>query len=276
PGTYSYPATDCEDCCLTDILVFFEYSTVLMEPGDIYRGNLILVNYSHPFDLENKGILVPVAQWRTPSFGVARDDITLAKTIIEPFVKMMDAYFEAVGTDAVTVISGFRCPVRQQEILDEHISRLGEAEARRWVSLPGHSEHHTGLAMDLGFYHYGAVRTFLGTGRTAWFGRNAHNFGFILRFPENKEHITHVTHEPWHFRYVGLPHSYFIYHRGWVLEEYISFIKEHDAGNPLIDTFQGLEYEIYFTKELELTIPYGSHFEVSGSNTGGFIVTLRR
>lgn len=51
------------------------------------------------------------------------------------------------------------------------------------------------------------------------------SYGFVLRYPKNKTHITKIGYEPWHFRYVGVPHSQIMSSQGWVLEEYIAFIQ---------------------------------------------------
>jgi len=253
-----------------------EYILIEMTPYDIFRGNLILVNKEHGFDPEFVPELVYVIDHVTPAFRVSRNDIQLAESIIEPLVQMMDAYYVAIGTNAVSVRSGFRSLSRQMEILNDHISRMGAAEARRWAAEPGHSEHHAGLALDFGFYQDGDLQTFLGVGRTAWFAQNSYNFGFIVRYPYEGQHITQVAYEPWHFRYVGLPHSYFINQKGMVFEDYLYFLMGFDYSEPFVATFGDYEYEIFFTKDMTISVPYGSYFDISGNNINGFIVTIRR
>ena len=271
PSEQAYPYYECPDW-----EVELEYFTIEMSPYDVFRGNLILVNHEHGFDPTFVPELVYVIDYATPSFRVSRDNIQLAKSIIEPFVQMMDAYYAEIGTNAVSIRSGFRGLERQRELLDEQIARLGSVEARRWVAEPGHSEHHAGLAMDLGFYQDGVLRTFLGVGRTAWFAQNSYNFGFIVRYPYESQHITQVAYEPWHFRYVGLPHSYFINQKDMVLEEYIDFIMTHNYEHPFIAMFGYYEYEVFFTENMIIQIPFDSEFEISGNNINGFIVTVRR
>lgn len=264
----------CFDCAAYVTIVFDEF-IVWLSPSDISRGNLVLVNNDHAFDLEHVGELVYIADFAVPSFRVSNNEIRLAEHIVEPLVRMLDAFYEAIGSNNVSVISGFRDLARQREILDDNIARMGPVEARRWAVDPGHSEHHTGLAIDFGFYQYGNLMTFLGVGRTAWLGRNAHQFGFIERYPEGSSAITGVAHEPWHFRYVGLPHSYLMRQLGMVLEEYIDFLKGHCSDEPFFATFEDFEYIIYFTRELEAFVPVGSYYSISGTNTDGFIVTIR-
>lgn len=124
------------------------------------------------------------------------------------------------------VASGYRTDKEQQALMDEKIQQLmdqgytrGDAkvEARRWVAEPGHSEHQTGLAVDING-ESGAS----GTAVYQWLADNAWKYGFILRYPEDKEAITGTAYEPWHYRYVGKSAAEEIYHQQICLEEYIN------------------------------------------------------
>ena len=83
----------------------------------------------------------------------------------------------------------------------------------------GHSEHQTGLAVDisdisLNYDNFGNTKEF------NWIKDNAHKFGFILRYPNNKTHITGFKYEPWHYRYIGISIATYIYENNITLEEY--------------------------------------------------------
>jgi len=249
---------------------------VRMNPSDIFRGNLLLVNHDHRFDPPDTQGFVSIASEITPSYGVTGDDLRVAASVIEPLNNMMDSFFAATGRDTVTVISAYRGYERQQEILNEYIALVGSIEALRWAALPGHTEHHTGLAVDFGLQGHGGLRTFLGTGVYSWFVQNSHSFGFILRFPGEKSDITNTAYEPWHFRYIGLPHSLIIHYNDWCLEEYIEHVTGYTRNNPLIEDFNGSRYEIYFTMDREIIIPNDSEFDISGNNINGFIVTIKQ
>jgi len=80
----------------------------------------------------------------------------------------------------------------------------------------GHSEHHTGLAVDVVLNSYSV----LNTGEYEWYKDKAHEYGFIIRYPEGKEHITGYNYEPWHLRYVGQEFAEDIYNSGLTYEEY--------------------------------------------------------
>lgn len=80
----------------------------------------------------------------------------------------------------------------------------------------GHSEHHTGLTVDVIWNNYSVEESeeFL------WYKENAHNYGFIIRYPKGKEHITGYSYEPWHLRYVGVELATQVYNSGLTYEEY--------------------------------------------------------
>ena len=133
-------------------------------------------------------------------------------------------------------ISGYRTAVYQRELwqksIAEHIADgLTAAEAEiltaRYLARPFHSEHQTGLACDFCTARSDDTEDNFGsTSEGKWLRQNAHRFGFILRYPRMKEHITGIAYEPWHYRYVGKPHSRIISSRGITLEEYLFYHKD--------------------------------------------------
>lgn len=128
-----------------------------------------------------------------------------------------------------TVVSGYRSYEEQRELLEEKYlayrsegynkSRAKEL-ALEWVALPGTSEHQLGIAVDIN-PDYSVSK---GEGVYEWLQNNAHRYGFIKRYPENKSHITGINNEPWHYRYVGQKAAKEIYEQGLCLEEYIDVI----------------------------------------------------
>lgn len=252
-----------------------DYVTIVMNLSDIYSGDLILINSENRYDIPDEIDLVDIKELKTSSYRVADNVSYVSGTIIDALNRMMDDFCEETGCDTVTVISAFRSYKKQQEILNEYISIFGASEARKWAAEPGFSEHHTGMAVDFGIISSGSLRSFLGTGIYAWFFDNCNRYGFIHRYPENKTNITQTTYEPWHFRYVGVPHAYFIRHNRLCLEEYIEFIRDFTSDEPYIDTYNGEEYEVYFTMDSEIHIPFDCEFDISGNNIDGFIVTIK-
>ena len=129
--------------------------------------------------------------------------------------------------DKIVPVSGFRTHEEQQKIWDDSIRDNGYLFTRQYVAIPGCSEHETGLAIDLAAKsdHIDFIRPDLpDTGIYKEFRELAPSYGFILRYPSGKEHITKISEEPWHFRYVGTPYGVSIASRNLVLEEYLDKI----------------------------------------------------
>jgi D-alanyl-D-alanine carboxypeptidase len=121
-------------------------------------------------------------------------------------------------------VSGYRSFAYQKNIYDRKVKAVGKEEAGKYVAYPGQSEHQTGLAMDVTNEEGVSsllVQSFGKTKEGQWLEENAHKFGFIIRYPNDKEDITGYNYEPWHLRYVGKKASEEIKIQGIVLEEYL-------------------------------------------------------
>lgn len=189
------------------------------DPGD---WRLVLVNKEHPIDKELDITLEEVGGYKvdTRMAGPLRDMLAAAKK---------DGF-------SLTIISGYRTLERSRILYENKIKEyenLGysnadaRVQAARWVAPPGTSEHHTGLAADIvsaGYYnkYTDLVEAFEDEPEGRWLAANAPRFGFILRFPKDKEDITGINYEPWHFRYVGEEHAAAITEAGLCLEEYLA------------------------------------------------------
>jgi len=134
------------------------------------------------------------------------------------------------------VCSAYRSQATQQRLYRNKITRLRAAgygyesavkEAGRWVAVPGTSEHHTGMALDIVSSSYQILDTKQEeTPEQKWLMEHCWEYGFILRYPSDKSELTGIGYEPWHYRYVGREASMAIKERGFCLEEYIEFLKE--------------------------------------------------
>ncbi|AQQ52116.1 M15 family metallopeptidase [Planococcus lenghuensis] len=137
--------------------------------------------------------------------------------------EQMAAAAEQEGIELVA-FSTYRSFARQKELYEGYAARDGAAAADRYSARPGHSEHQTGLAFDIGEEgqeENWASSSFGETAGGEWLADNAHKFGFILRYPEGKEKITGYMYESWHFRYVGEEIATAIHEQGLTLEEYL-------------------------------------------------------
>ena len=100
-----------------------------------------------------------------------------------------------------------------------------EEETQKWVAIPGTSEHHTGLALDIVSLDYQLLdESQENTLEQKWLFENSYKYGFILRYPKDKTNITGISYEPWHYRYVGKEAAKEIFEQNLTLEEYIEQI----------------------------------------------------
>ncbi len=119
--------------------------------------------------------------------------------------------------------SGYRSYASQESIYNEYVYYYGYSYAEAYAARPGHSEHQTGLAIDV----TNSSGTFTGSTQAAWLHANCAEYGFILRYPEGKSDKTGYNAEAWHIRYVGKEHAQKITASGLCLEEYYGITSEY-------------------------------------------------
>lgn len=120
-------------------------------------------------------------------------------------------------------ISGYRSYDRQKNIFLANVRKYGFKKTNTFSAVPGQSEHQTGLVMDVSSASVGykLVTSFAETPEGLWLKENAHLFGFIIRYPQEKVEITGYQYEPWHIRYVGIDAARKITKANLTLEEYL-------------------------------------------------------
>ena len=227
-----------------------------MKQNSIYSGDLILVNASFQFRTEDKSILVPVDD----KFS----DILVNKKLADAYQNIM---MEIHAQNKIVPVSGYRSHDEQTALFDSSLKDNGKEFTYKYVALPDHSEHQTGLALDVGINQENIdfIRPdFPYDGIAQDFRNIAPKYGLIERYGKEKEEITGISHEPWHFRYVGCPHAEYIAEHNLCLEEYIDIIKKYTKENPL----KYHHYNIYYKKTIT-----SLDTVFSGNNVDGFIVT---
>lgn len=214
--------------CIVAVMYFSsKFSVMKLNATASTQDNLVLVN------------------WENPITSIPEDLVYVAEVINGDTVTFEDAghmidrtaglaanrMFEAAKQEGVgkfIINNAYRSVETQTVIWQNRIDQdpaYGSDPYNNPVkAMPGDkSEHSTGLALDiLCENHNSADDAFGETVEGNWLAENAHNYGFILRYPANKEHITGVIYEPWHFRYVGVEAATEIYERGMCLEEYLN------------------------------------------------------
>lgn len=177
---------------------------------------LILVNKENP--MKNEELYEKVL-----CESIYANDRTLEKKTYEHFLKLSDFIKEQGYTIAIE--SGYRSSEYQQKVWDECLELHGLEHTKRFVAVPGYSEHQSGLAVDFLLYEnevFYEDQKMEGHPVLKIVADNAYKFGFIIRYPEGKENITGYGYEPWHLRYIDdVEKSKFIHDNNLCLEEYL-------------------------------------------------------
>lgn len=246
-------------------------SAIYLDRATIHSGDLILVNRAHGYQEGADTRLVPLtAETGTPLLRPR------AAALLNQIMS------ELKGWAHILPVSGWRSFEEQQEIWDSSLAESGLEFTRTYVALPGHSEHQTGLAIDLGLKRepIDFIRPdFPYTGICQTFRRRAASYGFVERYPADKESVTGIGHEPWHFRYVGVPHAEIMAREGLVLEEYIAFLRRFPYGGaPYLIRLGGRELAVSFVDggRRGQTIEVPGAYTISGNNVDGWVLTQWR
>lgn len=248
---------------------------VVLDKNDIFKGCLVLVNRNHPIhnSYYNSTKMIPI---NSNQYEILLESKTCA--LLTQLLKTIDNHNEIIP------VSGYRTSKEQKKIYNESLLTNGESFTQKYVALPDRSEHQTGLAIDLAkkANHIDFIcPDFPHTGVYGVFRKKATSFGFIERYQQEKEHLTGISYEPWHFRYIGYPHAQVLQNYNLSLEEYIQFIKNFHYGEKHFTLRQDTKlFEIFYVHAAsEFTTIHLSKndcYQISGNNVDGFIVTIWR
>ena len=184
----------------------------------------------------SKGYLIQVNKYYTLAADYEPEDLVaveseygkgyLREVAYEAFKQLHDDAYE-LGYN-IKVVSPYRSYDYQVAVYDKYLQKDPQEVVDSYSARPGLSEHQTGLVADVcipGWY----IDDFYMTDASVWLADNCHKYGFIIRFPENKEDITGYICEPWQIRYLGEEVASDIYRRGITFDEYYAcFIENHE------------------------------------------------
>lgn len=231
----------------------------------IYKGDLLLVNRDYPVkkdSIRSDIINVNHNSELVRGYVIFDRNLRLSKYVVKKFLNVVDA----AGKDGVQhflMSSGYRDFKEQSKLYKE----MGSDYA-----LPaGYSEHNLGLSLDVGSTQKKMEKAPEGK----WIEENVWKHGFVLRYPKNKSNITGIQYEPWHIRYVGLPHSAIMQKKNFTLEEYLDFLKEEKEISTEVE---GKKYTVSYYKvseNMKVNVPANKQYEISGNNMDGIIVTVQ-
>lgn len=202
------------------------------ENGDLENPSAIdaLINreYHLPSDYEPENLVIPDVAF--PFEGELQK-----KYMREEAAAQLENMFAEADEEEIelSAVSGYRSYDRQESIFAANAEEDGKEEANKYSARAGESEHQSGLTMDVSAASVGySLTTDLGeTEEGEWLEENAHEYGFVIRYPEDKTDITGYQYEPWHVRYVGEDLAGTLYENDWVMEEYYGEELEEESSN---------------------------------------------
>ncbi len=267
--------------------VDLEYENQYLNISSIHEGNLILVNDEHQYEktADSKTELAVIDDNKNPYYGSKSLTLTMEKNALKALNNMTEGFFkdnnlkEPTGKTGIMIKSAFISQEEQNIIYNQALDNVIK------MSKGGFSEHQTGLCVDLSFSSNNSITELE---YEKWFADNCFKYGFIMRYPENKSSVTGIENHENHFRYLGLPHAYYITQNGLTLEEYLEELKKYSISNKLCFSFNSKQYDIYYAKakpvendsqKCEVCVPRdnSSTFStISGNNVDGFIITTEK
>ena len=233
----------------TLILTEIGISDLKQDERVVWDQSLMLINTQYLLD---GGFVPAVTEYKNT-------DVYMNACVLESYSLLSSAVSERFGIK-LYVSSDFRTYEEQQELYEEDPLT---------ATVPGASEHQTGLAVDV-YVAYYAGEAFIKSPAGRFVNSEGHKYGFIIRYPSYGEEITQIRFEPWHLRYVGAPHADVIYHNQLTLEEYILSME--------IGEWYEVEGYLICRQEAvggSLSLPETfKSCTVSPDNTGYYIVTV--
>lgn len=261
------------------------YTSSQVPTKDKFYGDLILVNNDAEYFSLGDEDLINIADANAEKgidyLALPDNSYTILRRVYEPLSAMVTDFYNIYYNDTLEIYGSYRSTQLQKEIYDRYDGQLDEDGFPR-AALPGHSEHETGLAFDFSETVNGDYQ---GQGDFAWINENCYKYGFVVRYTDEKKDITGFRAEPWHFRYVGIPHATYMTKNDLCLEEYIDLLREkypYDGEHLQITDDDGAHYEVFFTpskdseESTDVPVPSGYKYEISGNNIDGFIITVHK
>lgn len=195
------------------------YDNKEVKETDLSKGNLILVNKFNYLNNEYEPDNITEI-----SLSYSYSGKMVAKVANDAYIEMASSAKE----DGIQLLanSTYRTYERQDEIYKEFYYSKGISYADSYAARAGHSEHQTGLALDIFTSGTSTTDNFESSDAFLWLSNNAHKYGFILRYPKDKEYLTGYNYESWHYRYLGVDVATKIYNEGITFDEYYAYYIE--------------------------------------------------
>ena len=251
-----------------------DWASITVTATDTLQGPLVLVNSTHvytfPATTDHLGSLNDKRMTHSPRiYQQSGLSDFMEKTALDAMDQMLVDFHAATGLDDIMLKYAYRSAEDQQKLVD------GGASTQ-----VGYSDHHTGFGIQLGYARDGRNYALSTDPAYNWLFENCHKYGFVIRYPENKADITHVSDYTDYFRYVGVAHATYMKANDLCMEEYVDLLKNYTAEKPLkINGADGRYYETWYVAvdgSATVKHPTNYAYTVSGTNAGGVVVTVDR
>ena len=304
-STTTQAATGTDDPAIggtdTPVVTGMKMTTLAMTDKDVTAGNLLLVSPEHAYVFpthtsnlvnvfDNRPYITLENGTKTRVYKVRNGNQMLDKVALQALNSMIEAFYEQYKVTDMLVTWGHRTMEEQQDLYNLYVADYpGYTDAqikqllKSQVDTAGYSEHHLGTVVDLKLYSDEGVTYTLDDepGYFAWLKQNCWKYGYILRYPAEKTEVTGISYEPYHFRYVEIPHAYYIMNNGLCLEEYLEQLRtttSPDGEHLTVSVDGGATYEVYYVaangNSTDVPVPAEYPYTVSGDNLNGYIVTV--
>lgn len=261
------------------------YTNASVSNSSLNIGDLILVNSQYDYKFLHDPASILELYNEVASNNIASlyqmGGTQLNATAMRALFDMCNAILADTGYRNILIGDGYR----SREVQEDLYSRYPTTAA-----VPGYSEHHTALGVDLKIWDNEKGVTYtLDESYAAcapirnWIAENAYKYGFVRRFSPDKDAITGISSDRWHYRYVGYPHAYYMSTNNLCLEEYLALLEnayQHGSRHLDINDGSGGVYEVYFVPAsagatTSVPVPVSGNYTISGNNYSGYIVTVK-
>ncbi|MBR5372530.1 MAG: D-alanyl-D-alanine carboxypeptidase family protein [Oscillospiraceae bacterium] len=233
--------------------------------ASMHSGSLILVDANHPY--ADTPQLLTFKDFKYAHIRLPSTSLQVNAIVTQPLAAWFNAFYAATKSEKVMIYM---------------TNATTTSNPNYKVGIP---ERATGLTIDLSILAADekSHTPFTADGNYAWLNQHAAEYGYVLRYANDKTEKTGQKGISWHYRFVGLPHAIYMKEQNLCLEEYISLVQQHPYnGQHLTYAAGGQNYEVYYvpaaTGAAATDIPYpaGLSPQISGDNIGGFIVTVAK
>lgn len=271
PATDQNGSTEATGAPVQDPYAETEYTVQNFEASAVNSGDLVLVNSLHEYTAA-EGDIDPVTIYdhKESGYGVSDYVVSLDSDTLTKLNEWMTGFNTTQSNNDLSIISGYRTKEEQNDKYQNGTSKFQG----------GFSDYNTGRTVDIGIFpQSGSSNYYAPDGVYAWLDENAANYGFIQRFPADKEGSTGENGRTYTYRYVGVPHATYIKQNGLCLEEYIETVKTYSNTSPLSVNVNEKKYNVYYVKantsgSTEVLVPTNKNYTVSGNNVDGFVVAV--